>query len=131
MFQLHELLERDALFITDLPLCRALLMNNSLFPWLVLVPRIENAREIIDLPESERYRLMAEISKASFTLKELFNPHKINVASLGNMVPQLHVHIIARFTDDPAWPEPVWGKGQDSYHHPKELIEKLRATLTK
>lgn len=125
MFVLDQQLERDTFFITDLELSRVLLMNNSLFPWLILVPRAENAVDIIDLPDIDRHLLMDEISSASIIIKNIFKPYKINVSALGNRVRQLHIHVIARSTEDSAWPDPVWGKGHEPYSTPKPLIEKL------
>lgn len=115
MFQLHPQLIRDTVFVGDLPLCRVLLMNNRLFPWLILVPRLENASEIIDLSSAERHLLMDEIGLVSEQVKYLYQPDKLNVAALGNQVPQLHVHVIARYRTDPAWPNPVWGNGTEAY----------------
>ncbi len=126
MFTLHPQLKSDTFFITDLALCRVLLMNNRLFPWLILVPRVEEAREIIDLPETKRHLLMDEISSLSLIVKKLFSPDKINVAALGNQVPQLHIHVIARFAKDNAWPNPVWGNGHEAYGDSRPLLEKLR-----
>ena len=99
MFNLHPQLERDTLPIADLPLCHAVLMNNALFPWLILVPRVPEAREIIDLEAAQRHLLMDEIARVSQAMRGLFRPDKLNVAALGNQVPQLHVHVIARFTE--------------------------------
>lgn len=108
-FALHPQLAQDTLTITDWPLCRVLRMNDSTYPWLILVPRRSDCREITDLTPAERHRLMDEISQASDALQRGCNPTKINVGALGNMVPQLHIHVIARFVGDPAWPKPVWG----------------------
>ncbi len=108
-FDLHPQLAADGLFLADWPLCRVLRMNDRTYPWLILVPRIGGIREIIDLEASEQQILMQEIARASEALKRLRRPHKINVAALGNMVPQLHVHVIGRDEGDPAWPKPVWG----------------------
>jgi diadenosine tetraphosphate (Ap4A) HIT family hydrolase len=108
-FTLHPQLALDTVTITDWPLCRVLRMNDTTYPWLILVPRRADCREITDLPHAERHRLMDEISQASDALQRDCNPTKINVAALGNMVPQLHIHVIARFAGDPAWPKPVWG----------------------
>lgn len=131
MFSLHPQLERDTFVISDMKLCRVFLMNNSLFPWLILVPRIENAKEIIDLADAERHLLMDEITAASHAIKAQFAPDKLNVAALGNQVPQLHIHVIARFACDNAWPQPVWGKGSQAYSaKPEALIEKLTQALT-
>jgi diadenosine tetraphosphate (Ap4A) HIT family hydrolase len=108
-FDLHPQLSTDGLFLTDWPLSRVLRMNDRNYPWLILVPRVAGVREIIDLTEADQQRLMQEIARASTALKTLRRPHKINVGALGNMVPQLHVHVIGRDTNDAAWPKPVWG----------------------
>lgn len=108
-FVLHPQLSADTFVLGDWPLCRVLRMNDQAFPWLILVPRVPDIREIIDLAESEQQRLMGEIARASRGLKAQLNPDKLNVAALGNAVPQLHVHIIARYKTDPAWPRPIWG----------------------
>ncbi|HEU5046275.1 MAG TPA: HIT family protein [Rickettsiales bacterium] len=125
MFALDHRLEHETFFVADLELSRVILMNNALFPWLILVPRVEKAVELIDLSDMDQHLLMDEISFASVVVRNVFNPHKINVAALGNQTKQLHVHIIARFTTDSAWPEPVWGKGSQPYDDPKPLVEKL------
>ena len=109
MFKLDERLAADTVEITRWPLCRVLLMNDANYPWLVLVPARPDLRDVIDLPALERHTLMDEIARAGEALRAMFKPHKLNVASLGNAVPQLHIHIISRQTSDPAWPKPVWG----------------------
>lgn len=132
MFTLHPQLAKDTVFIAALRLCDALLMNNALFPWMILVPRCENASEIIDLSEGDRITLMEEIAVSSRAMKAVFKPKKLNVAALGNQVPQLHIHVIARYENDAAWPNPVWGKGSQRYH-PEESAERcklLQATLS-
>jgi diadenosine tetraphosphate (Ap4A) HIT family hydrolase len=108
-FALHPQLSADTLQIGDWPLCRLLRMNDRNYPWLILVPRAAGIREIIDLSEVDQQRLMTEIGRASRVLRNLVAADKLNVAALGNAVPQLHVHVIARFTTDPAWPRPIWG----------------------
>lgn len=109
MFTLHERLAADTVEITDWPLCRVLLMNDCTYPWMVLVPRRRTISEIHELDRDDRTILMDEIADASKRLHNLTKADKINVAALGNVVPQLHVHIIARFTTDPAWARPIWG----------------------
>jgi diadenosine tetraphosphate (Ap4A) HIT family hydrolase len=109
LWSLHPQLERDTEIISDLVLSRLLLSNDANYPWLILVPRRHGAREIIDLDASEQRQLMAEIVIVSEALKAVTSCDKLNVAAIGNMVPQLHVHIVARRRDDPAWPRPVWG----------------------
>jgi diadenosine tetraphosphate (Ap4A) HIT family hydrolase len=108
-FTLHPQLERDTLPVGDLPLSRVLLMNDANFPWLIMVPRHAGAVEIFDLDTPERTRLMSELALLAQLLKDLTGCDKINVAAIGNVVPQLHVHLVARRRDDAAWPRPVWG----------------------
>jgi diadenosine tetraphosphate (Ap4A) HIT family hydrolase len=108
-FILHPQLERDTVRIGDLALSRVLLMNDANYPWLILVPRREEVIEFIELAEDERTQLMQEIAKVSEALKALTECEKLNVAAIGNVVPQLHVHIVARRHSDRAWPKPVWG----------------------
>lgn len=110
-FTLHERLAADTVPVGDLPLCRVLLMRNRLFPWLILVPRRVGAVEIHRLDPADQQQLTREAAVAAAVLEMLTNPDKINTGALGNLVPQLHLHIIARRRDDPAWPGPVWGSG--------------------
>jgi diadenosine tetraphosphate (Ap4A) HIT family hydrolase len=108
-WSLHPQLARDTVTVGDLALCRALLINDANYPWMLLVPRRRGVVEIIDLPASEQAQLMAEIADASRAIQSATGCEKINVAALGNVVPQLHVHVIARIRGDAAWPKPVWG----------------------
>ena len=117
-FTLDPVLRDDTHAIGDLALCRVLLMDDARFPWLILVPRRDNKAELIDLGEADRILLMTEISVASNALKAIFNPDKLNVAALGNQVRQLHMHVIARFVSDEAWPSPVWGHGRAQPYPP-------------
>lgn len=110
-FTLNSRLEADTHLIGELQLSRVLLMNDARFPWVILVPRRDGLREIIDLDPKDRATLYREMESVSEALQRLFTPTKLNVAALGNMVAQLHVHIIARFDTDDAWPKPVWGVG--------------------
>lgn len=109
-FCLHPQLAQDTHFVTDLPLCRVLLMNEARYPWFILVPRRADVREIHELSAADRTQLWAESDQISRALMALFQPDKLNTAALGNVVAQLHVHHIARFQTDAAWPAPVWGK---------------------
>lgn len=109
MFELHTQLDKDTVPIGDLELCRVLLMNDANYPWLILVPRREEIVEIFQLTAVDQQRLMTEISTVASALAAHYRADKINIGALGNVVPQLHVHIIARYQDDPAWPRPVWG----------------------
>lgn len=109
MFVLHTQLAKDCVVVGDLPLSRVLLMNDAHYPWLVLVPRREDIVEIFQLPRIDQQQLLDEIAQVSSAMAGHFRADKMNVAALGNIVPQLHVHIVARFTGDAAWPKPVWG----------------------
>jgi diadenosine tetraphosphate (Ap4A) HIT family hydrolase len=109
LWSLHPQLEQDTETIGDLVLSRLLVGNDANYPWLLLVPRRPGVSEIIDLDEADQRRLMAEIAAVSQALKAITLCDKLNVAAIGNMVPQLHVHVVARRRDDPAWPKPVWG----------------------
>jgi diadenosine tetraphosphate (Ap4A) HIT family hydrolase len=107
-WSLHPQLERDTAPVGDLALCRVLAMNDADYPWLVLVPRRGGAVEIAGLG-ADAARLMDEILLASQVLKAVTGCDKLNIAAIGNVVPQLHVHIVARWKNDPLWPKPVWG----------------------
>ncbi len=120
-WSLHPQLEKDTIPLGDLPLSRVLVVNDATSPWLLLVPRRLGADEIIDLTEVEQAQLMTEIDRVSRALKEVTGCDKLNVAALGNVVSQLHVHIIARRKDDAAWPKPVWGAGPARSHDPGAL----------
>ncbi len=127
MFELHERLAADTAEVADWPLCRVLLMNDSSYPWLVLVPRRKGVSEVHELDGGDRAQLMEEIAEASRRLQYLTNAHKMNVAALGNVVPQLHVHVVARSTEDAAWPRPVWGVVPATAYGGAELAERLGA----
>jgi diadenosine tetraphosphate (Ap4A) HIT family hydrolase len=114
-------LERDTINIGDLPLSRVLIIKDANYPWLLLVPRRSNVTDITDLDEVEQGQLMTEINRVSRALKEISKPDKLNIAALGNLVAQLHIHIIARRTTDAAWPRPVWGVAPAIDHDPLEL----------
>jgi len=119
-FKLHPRLEADTVFVADWPLCRVLVMNDARYPWLILVPRRE-ATELHDLNERDRAMLIEQIARTSEKLKTLTNAAKINVGALGNLVPQLHIHIVARNPGDAAWPGPVWGQGTRVTYAPEAL----------
>jgi diadenosine tetraphosphate (Ap4A) HIT family hydrolase len=127
-FALHPTLARDTVEVARLPLCRVLLMKDRRFPWLILVPERDSVREIHELSAADRAVLIEEIAEASEVLKRLFQPDKLNVGALGNLVPQLHVHVVARTTTDPAWPGPVWGSGTPVAYQESEL-EAVRGRL--
>lgn len=129
-FALHPQLAADALLLVDWPLCQVMRMNDAAYPWLILVPRLTGAREIIDLSAADRVRLMDEIAWASQALKDLHCPDKINVGALGNMVPQLHIHVLGRFKDDPAWPKPVWGHAAPIRFEPADAVREVETWRT-
>ncbi|WP_299809161.1 HIT domain-containing protein [uncultured Roseibium sp.] len=128
-FNLNPRLEGDSYFVADLPLCAVRLMKDATYPWLMLIPRKQDMVEIIDLDEQDQQQLIKEIARASKVLRSVINCEKLNVAALGNQVSQLHVHVIARFRDDAAWPGPVWGAVPAQPYEPEkadDLIEQLR-----
>ena len=114
-FQLDRRLENDSMHVTDLRLCMIRLMNNKNFPWLLLVPQREDVSEWIDLSREDQHQLSDEIAIVSHLFQALVTPTKLNIAALGNQVPQLHIHLIARYKGDKAWPNPVWGAASEEY----------------
>jgi diadenosine tetraphosphate (Ap4A) HIT family hydrolase len=130
---LDPVLGRDTVAVGDLPLCRVLLSRDANYPWLLLVPRRPGTVETTDLDSAEQTQLMGEIAHASRALKTLTGCDKINMAAIGNVVAQLHVHVIARFRSDAAWPKPVWNAVPPREYEPDALvtlIETLRLRLT-
>jgi len=125
MFSLHPRLDADTIALGDFPLCRCLLMNDAQYPWIILVPRRADLREVHELSEADQAQLLRESSWVSQRLAAQLGATKMNVANLGNVVAQLHWHIIARFDDDPAWPGPVWGKLPATPYSDEELMETL------
>lgn len=122
-FSLDKRLTAVSVHAVDLPLSRVLVMDDCRYPWLVLVPRRAHMVEMFDLDPADRVILTEEYSIAGQRLKALTGCHKINIANLGNNVPQLHIHIIARNPGDAAWPGPVWGVGTAAPYEPKALEE--------
>lgn len=127
-FELDPRLVTDTTTIGDFPLCRLLLMNDSQYPWFILVPRRAGVTEIYHLSADERQQLMQETSNLAETLADLFQARKMNVACLGNMVAQLHMHVIVRQESDPAWPGPVWGRSPAVPYTPEQL-DQVRGKL--
>ena len=129
-FTLHPQLAADTVPVGDLALSSVLLMDDARFPWFILVPRRSGATELTDLTQEDAATLMSEMRIATHVMQGLAEPDKINVAALGNIVPQLHVHVVGRFRSDPAWPGPVWGHGaRTSYpaHAATALVERAAA----
>ncbi len=108
-FTLAPQLAADCVIVTELKLCLVLMMNDTQYPWFILVPKIPQVTEVLDLNEERQQQLWRESNLLNKAIKALFSPDKLNLAALGNMVPQLHLHHIARFRSDIAWPKPVWG----------------------
>ena len=124
MADLHPQLLEDCLVLGCFPLCRLLLMKDANYPWFILVPDRDDLSVIHHLSEEDQLQLIRESAFLSAVLEEVFRADKINIASLGNMVPQLHVHHVVRYKDDMAWPSPVWGK-----HPAREYTEELLGTI--
>lgn len=120
-FELDSRLATDSVLIADGPLSQIRLMNDDRFPWIVLVPRVSGATEWIDLDGNQQRLLLAEINQISQHLKQKPNVSKINIGALGNIVRQLHFHVIGRHDGDPAWPGPVWGSGPAHRYEPGAL----------
>ena len=129
-FILDDRLAKDTIHLLELPLCRFLLMNDRRYPWLILVPRYNGLSEIHDLRDKDQSALISEITVATRAVEKLFQPEKINVAALGNMVSQLHIHVIARFKEDEAWPNPVWGIGKGESYSRGEATSLVNQLLT-
>ncbi len=109
MIKLHPQLEKDCIALGEFKLCSLLILNDANYPWFILLPNREDISEIHQLSTSDQQQLMAESMFFSQCLEQVFQPDKLNIAALGNIVPQLHIHHIARFTSDTCWPAPVWG----------------------
>jgi diadenosine tetraphosphate (Ap4A) HIT family hydrolase len=132
MFTLHPQLQQDCEQLGRFALCRLLLMRDANYPWCILVPERPEIAEIYQLTTEDQQQLMRESSLLASTMAETFVADKMNVAALGNVVPQLHVHHIARRRDDPAWPAPVWGKAPARDYSATALqttVERLRTAL--
>ena len=132
MFTLDSRLENDSLFVADLKVSRLLLMNDSNFLWLILVPRKENLKELTDLDFADQIEVLREINLVAKILQENFPCDKLNIAALGNVVSQLHIHVIARRKDDAAFPKPVWGNSQFKLYEKnvaENLIQKIKSLI--
>lgn len=123
---LHERLAADTIALGDFPLSRLLLMDDAQYPWFILVPRREGAREIHLLADPDQQQLLKESAQLSRAIMEAFAGEKLNIAALGNVVPQLHVHHVVRYARDPAWPRPVWGLHPARPYSAAELAARRR-----
>lgn len=126
MFELHPRLAQDSEVIGEFDLSLLLLSRDANYPWCILVPKREDIYEIHHLSEDEQLQLIRESCRLSEVMTSLFDADKMNVAALGNVVRQLHVHHIARFTDDPAWPQPIWGKLPSKAYEQEEFVERIK-----
>jgi diadenosine tetraphosphate (Ap4A) HIT family hydrolase len=132
LFELDARLAGDTVVVGDLPLCRVLLMRDQRFAWLVLVPRQAGLVEVSDLAEADRVALWREVDQAGAALRAVAPCDKLNIGALGNIVRQLHVHVVARVEGDAAWPGPVWGSGKaEPYADIEAVAERLRSALSK
>ncbi|MEN5090258.1 HIT domain-containing protein [Pseudomonas protegens] len=132
MFTLDSRLQQDTLPIGDFPLCRLLLSNDANYPWFILVPRREDISELFQLDVTDQQQLWQETTVLAEVLKDSFDAHKMNVATLGNVVSQLHMHVIVRKRDDVAWPAPVWGKHPAKPYNSQQVAairDRLRVVL--
>ncbi|MBV6825247.1 HIT domain-containing protein [Pseudomonas sp. PD9R] len=133
MFALDPRLQQDTLPIGDFPLCRLLLSNDSNYPWFILVPRRDDISEIFQLDVADQLQLWTETNALAELLKDLLGADKMNIAALGNVVSQLHMHVIVRKREDAAWPAPVWGRHPATPYSAEQVAairERLRLVLT-
>lgn len=132
MYQLHPRLEQDTIRLGQFDLCDVLLMNDARYPWVILVPKRADITEVFQLSNDEQQQLMAESTFVARQLAEMVSADKMNIAMLGNVVSQLHIHHVARFTTDAVWPDPIWGKGQAVPYNEEEseaICQQLKAVL--
>ncbi len=127
-FELHHELKRDGILVGRFPLCLVLLINDQSYPWFVLVPERENVRDTIDLTQPDYKELWNESRTFGTAIMQIFCGEKLNIAALGNVTPQLHVHHVVRYSSDPAWPAPIWGK-QPMQPYRSEEIQQVRDRL--
>ena len=130
MFKLHAQLEKDCIELGQFELCTLLLMNDSSYPWFILVPERNDITEIYELSDEDQLLLMKESNFLSLILKNYFYADKINIAALGNVVPQLHIHHIARYHEDRTWPAPVWGQ-HEAVKYKEEELNKILDVINK
>lgn len=133
-FTIDDRLLKSTEWVADLPLCRLFLQNDTRYPWFVLVPRIADVTEIYQLADADQTQLISEISLMSRYLKEALSVHKVNVGALGNVVPQLHIHVLGRDPSDATWPSPVWGVGTAGQYTDEvleECVDRAQQWVTK
>ena len=131
-FKLDARLAADCAFVANLGVCQLLMMNNKSVPWFILVPRINGATELTELPMAKQQLVLQEMNEVAAMVTKQYSPHKLNIGALGNVVSQLHIHVIGRFTQDPAWPGPVWGQlAPNAYTQPQlaQQVDDVRKIL--
>lgn len=128
MLEMDMRLVKDTVPLGDFSLCRVLLMNDSRYPWLILVPLCAPASEVFELTPEQQQLLWQETSQVAKVLKDVFRADKMNIATLGNVVKQLHMHVVVRMQSDATWPDPVWGKGE-AQPYTAEALQKVREQL--
>jgi diadenosine tetraphosphate (Ap4A) HIT family hydrolase len=129
-FVLHPQLEKDSEFVIELTLCSVRLINDVNYPWLILMPQIPNISDVIDLTDVQQQILWQESALVSQALKHLFTPDKLNVAALGNMVSQLHLHHIVRYKNDISWPKPIWGQVPAKSYSEQQRVQQIALIKT-
>ena len=131
-FQLDSRLASSCFQVLDWPLSRVLLKNNAQFPWFILVPRRLGVTEIIQLSKTDRYQFIDEVHQLSLIVQALYKPDKLNMGALGNIVSQLHMHVLARFKEDPLWPQSVWQDPvvEKAYVNPDNQLQRLRDLMS-
>lgn len=133
MFNLDPRLAGDTLLVGELPLCRVLLMNDAQYPWLILVPRLADVVELTGLSDTDYQRYCTESRAVAKAMLEVYPDAKLNIAALGNVVSQLHIHHVARFNNDAAWPGPIWGKHPAIPYEPEQanaLVKQFQTQLS-
>jgi len=127
MFELHDRLAADTVLVGEFELCQLLIHRDANYPWFILVPKRPKVTEVYHLSERDRMQLMKESCMLAEALVDVFSPDKINIATLGNMVPQLHIHHVARYTTDVAWPNPIWGAMSAKDYPQTELVHRVES----
>ncbi len=129
MFELHPVLADDSWYLGDFPLCTLLLSKDANYPWFILVPRQPDVEEVYQLDEEQRVQLLEESCLLAEVLQQVFQADKLNIAALGNVVPQLHLHHIVRYHSDPAWPRPIWGVVEPTDYSESQLSQAIELVL--
>jgi len=129
-FVLHPQLAKDSVLVIELSLCSVRLIKDANYPWLILVPKIADTSDVIDLSDAQQQTLWQESAIVSRALKHLFTPDKLNIAALGNMVSQLHLHHIVRYQHDVSWPKPIWGQVPAKAYSDEQLVKKINLIKT-